>query len=342
MNVLLKVILVTALSVIGASIVNAAGSGSSPKGKPFVEIQGQFVEVQGQIKSLEEQMDDLVGRVDSIEFRVAANETAIAGLDASNVIIQQKIGDLIDVSASNSAEIADALAQIIDLQSQIDDLKLAPDVNAQVIADMAAQMNTFQTFITSNTEGLLTLQSELSNNYALISAFQAQTDQINIEIAKKQDVLTGQCPNGTALVYFDGLGEIECESNDATAGIQRNTLTKIVQVTHKQSTFNPRTCWSYTTNPFTGVRDYFSYECGYTSYSGGTGQGVLTCPDGSYLTGGGFINNHPDFVSILESHSARTEETLWSPQSWIVRASNRSNTTSYDVYVIADCVTLLP
>ena len=38
MNTLLKVILTIALSVISASIVNAASSGNSPKGKPFVEI----------------------------------------------------------------------------------------------------------------------------------------------------------------------------------------------------------------------------------------------------------------------------------------------------------------
>ena len=330
------------MSVVGASIVNAAGSGSGPKGKPFVEIQGQFVEVQGQLKSLDEQMDDLVGRVDSIELRVAANETAIAGLDASNAIIQQKIGDLIEISAANSTEIADVLAQITDLQTQIDDLRLAPDVNAQAIADMEVQMNTLQSFITLNTEGLLTLQSELSNNYTLISAFQAQIDQVNIELAKKQDVLTGQCPSGTVLLNFDGLGEIECESIDMTAGVQRNTLTKIFQISHKLTTYHPRTCWGYTTSPFTGAIHYYSYSCGYTTYSGGTGSASLTCPDGSYLTGGGYINDHPYFVSITENHSAGTEASPGASQSWMVKASNNSNTTSYDVYVIADCVTLLP
>lgn len=339
MKVLLKIILTIALSV--ASIVNASASGSSPKGKPFVEIQGKFVEVQGQLKSLDEQMDDLVGRVDSIELRVTANGTAIAGLDASNVIIQQKIGDLIEISAANSTKISDALVQIIDLQTQIDDLRLAPDVNAQAIADMEVQMNTLQSFMTSNTEGLLTLQSELSNNYALISAFQAQIDQINIELVKKQNVLTGQCPSGTVLVSFDGLGEIECESINATAGVQRSTLTKIFQISNTSSTYHPRTCWSSSSLPLGGSYSY-SYSCGYTTYSGGGPKSAyLTCPDGSYLTGGGFINDHPQFVSITESHSTGTVEDYGVSQTWRVTASNSSSTTSYDVYVIADCVTLL-
>ena len=342
MNTLLKVILTIALSVISASIVNAASSGNSPKGKPFVEIQGQFVEVQGQIKSLEEQMDDLVGQVESLELRVTANETAIAGLEASNLVIQQKIGDLISVSVANSTDIADALTQIIGLQTQINDLRLTPDANAQAIADLEDQVNTLQNFIASNTEGFLTLQSQLGNNYSLISAFQAQIEQINTELAEKQDVLTGQCPDGTVLVSFDGSGNIECESLNATAGIQKNTITQLFSVSARWSNTHSYDCgyYVYGGNALTGYWSYYQGRtCWQTTSGNGSGSTSITCPDGSFLSAGGFINNHPEAISITENHSTGTLEHPG--QTWIVEATN-SSTTSYDISATADCITFLP
>lgn len=317
------------------------GTGSTPKGKPFVEIQGQFVEVQGQIGSLEEQMDALVGQVESLELRVTANETAISGLEAANVIIIQQIGELVSASATNSTDVANALTQIGDLQTQIDDLRLAPDVNAQAIADLKDQVTTLQNLISSNTEGLLTLQSDLENNYVLISAFQEQIDLINEELATKQDVLTGQCPDGTVLVDFDGLGNIECESLNATAGIQKNTITQLFTASGVQLHTHSYDCgYSHDHGIFSGNRNHWhSQSCYYTEQHGGGGSASITCPDGSFLSGGGFINDHPEAISITENHSTGTFDHPG--QSWMVTATN-SSATSYDVYATADCVTFLP
>jgi len=64
-----KYILTIAVSLALISTTFAASTtnkGSTPKGKPFVEIQGAIIEVEGEIATLQDQVDSLVGRVDTI------------------------------------------------------------------------------------------------------------------------------------------------------------------------------------------------------------------------------------------------------------------------------------
>ena len=44
----------TIIAILSSSVLLAAGNGSKPNGKPFIEIQGQFVEVVERIDNMEE------------------------------------------------------------------------------------------------------------------------------------------------------------------------------------------------------------------------------------------------------------------------------------------------
>lgn len=328
---------VTLLLVIMMQSVSAA---NTPKGKPFIEIQGQLVAVEGQIKSLEEQMDELVGQVDSIEERVTANETAITSLENSNTVIQEQISTLITQAAENSTDVLAALNQISALQIEIDAMNhlLTDD-----IAAIQTQITELQDFVASNTEGLQTLISQLGNNNDLITALQNQTNDINVALAKKQDVLNGQCPDGTVLQSFDGAGNIQCEAPNATAGVSVTLATQIFPVTAKHTITRSVICgynsWSCHCSIWSGCSTCTApIYCPRTTEHIGTGSTSITCPDGQFLAGGGIINDHQEFVSANGTSSGTSDHP---GQTWTVQATNTSG-TQLEIYATANCVSFLP
>jgi peptidoglycan hydrolase CwlO-like protein len=92
---------------------------ATPNGKPFVEIDNQIVEVQGQVNSLQDQMAALVATVDDIALRTAANEGAIATLEASNLDLQAQIDASTGDVAALSAEVANNTTLIGMLNDEI-------------------------------------------------------------------------------------------------------------------------------------------------------------------------------------------------------------------------------
>ena len=74
-----------------AAYAKGEGKGKTPRGKPFIELQGQILEIEGEISTLKDQVDSITVKVETIEEKVAANTAAIIALEAENAALQARV-----------------------------------------------------------------------------------------------------------------------------------------------------------------------------------------------------------------------------------------------------------
>lgn len=304
--------LLAATSLCGVAL--AQGNGSSPKGQPFIEIQGQFVEVVGRIENLEGAMDDVVGRVDNLEDRVGANESAITGLQAENAILAQQVTDVITQAAANSADIQAAIDSIAIAESEIDTLQMDAAANASAIMLLEDEITALQNFVAVNTSGLQSLLTRIENNEELIDGLSEEIVTINASLALKQDILDGQCDPGSALSAIDPDGGITCE--EVGSGLTRFDVTRTGYVSAAYSYQQSYSCGTWGTS--TCYRTVWVYP---------QSTATATCPAGSFITGGSALNTSN---LTLRQNSSQSN-------SWVVRVQNYRTYGQY-FYSRANCI----
>ena len=111
----------------------AAASGSSPKGKPFVEINGQIAEVKGQIATLEQRMDNLLSRV-------SLNESRIDGVGAAIVLLQEESTELEQQMRDLEAGLTSAEDLIAQLEAANDSLQAELDEYGDLSGELALKI----------------------------------------------------------------------------------------------------------------------------------------------------------------------------------------------------------
>jgi peptidoglycan hydrolase CwlO-like protein len=222
-----KLFYVVLCAVVSMTIgVPSVQAGSNPKGKPFVAINDQIVEVKGSVSSLQEQIELLTGRVDTMEERLVADEAAVATVNAQIAAVQALVDNSLTNISDIQAEItlvqndnANLNAQIAALavnDPAIDALQAEVNANASMIATLEGSMLMVQ-------EGTISLetslQSQIDSNTGLISALQAEIETINENIALKQNLIDGVCPDGSAVQQINADGSLVCgEAGGGTSG----------------------------------------------------------------------------------------------------------------------------
>ncbi|MDC1329318.1 hypothetical protein N8291_08375 [Pseudomonadales bacterium] len=111
----------------------AAASGSSPKGKPLVEINGQIAEVKGQIATLEQRMDNLLSRV-------SLNESRIDGVGAAIVLLQEESTELEQQMRDLEAGLTSAEDLIAQLEAANDSLQAELDEYGDLSGELALKI----------------------------------------------------------------------------------------------------------------------------------------------------------------------------------------------------------
>ncbi len=302
------------------AVVQAAGNGSTPNGKPFVEIQGQIVEVQGTLMSLQEQIDAIVGNATSLEERLTLSENAILELQAENAALLAQINELTALALANGVDIAAMQVEIETLRGQITDLQaLAGDHSADILA-LEGRIADLQSQIAANAAGLFTLQADVAANFDLIDGLQDQIDQINVTLAEKQDILDLACPVGWSLRVIDPDG-IACEfDNSGIAGIARSIASVTGTVPGS---------YTYCTERILGVcvwwqTDY--YEETVTAH----------CQSGYSIVGGGWFASSRDLQVTMDRVGSAGSI---GDEAWSVTARNP---TSNDEELVVRAVCIAP
>jgi predicted nucleic acid-binding Zn-ribbon protein len=271
---------------------------------PFVELNGELVSVQGAVTSLQDQINMLVGRVESLEELAAASADAITKLQAQDVILQALIDQNITDIASIQNEILNLQQANVDLQAQI-------DANSGDIDSLQAQIDTNSNLITSLQSAIIeveagsitlgdSLQEQINNNANLIAILQEDILEVERLQAFKEKLVSGQCPNGEALISVQDDGSLVCEPVD---GSVNGAL--------------------YITN----VYNWF----GVPRYSSRSGHAI--CPSGYRVSGGGYETS-----KYITSVFYNKPSYVWgSGASWHVAAYN-DRSWNIGVYVRAVCM----
>jgi peptidoglycan hydrolase CwlO-like protein len=262
----------------------------------LVDSQGSMLDtVKSQITELDEKIDDQVGLL----------QAAIAAVQ-SNIDDQESFSEQEFQYATDQRTLI--LADILALQIARDDLNdKADDIQDQVIAN-ATKIAELETQAAERSETIVDMQKDLG--------------QINLDIAKKQNIISGTCPYGTVIRDITTNGNLICSTN--VNGINRYTVSKYVYIPRGKSYGSTH---SHCTGYFDGCAEYSHRHVTY--YSNNYGSTYASCPYESIAIG--WSNNSGTDLELAYEHK--------NSKSYSISAYNYS-TYGRNLYATVTCLGL--
>ena len=281
----------------------AAASGSSPKGKPFVEINGQIVEVQGQLVTLEQRMDNVILRMAGYETRLGGIEAGIESLEADGQALEQKLLDLESGLTTVEEIVAELEAKDLDLQAELD---AYGDTTGQLALDIDANLMLIESLSASLDDGVSGLQLLIAQINEVLADLQSVQDSLVEQIRLKQQILDGTCDEGFEFRGFQD-GEHVCQEVPISAGpieiFKRIALRELAAVN----------IWQELEGKAYGQYWYArNYSGAFGPNSNRADTLPVACPAGSSIMGGGPLAYPAYFLEVDYSHGV-------SPDSWKVK-----------------------
>jgi peptidoglycan hydrolase CwlO-like protein len=317
--------------VLASGVSHAASStdkGSSPNGKPFVEINSQIVEVQGDVATLEEKVETLIGDVDSLEARMTAAEGAITDLNNTKTSLEAQINDLYAKAEASGVNITDLQNQLATLQTQLTALETQGSTNTTEINNLKAQIDAINSQIATNADGLAGLQAQLASVMDQIALLQSQIDIMNAEIATKQKIVSGQCNAGEFVRKVNADGSVVCGSDQQGVSGHWETVT-VNSVQHLPGgqwvRYNYQCGWWLTCSA-----QYYQYPNAVTVQQ--------ACPTGFVVSGGNYSNAGGNFYV----YSQRSVLGLTNAYQVTAVSTGYGNTSGADIALQASCSRIVP
>lgn len=318
--------------VIGFGLCSAnalAGNDPSPRGKPFIELQGQIIEVQSDIASLEQQFetlrDDVTGLNLDLQGQIDALSAEIGQLQQKDLELQSNFEQVVLELEAQGTAIGTLLSQLSQVNQDIVYLMNATGDNAQDIATLESEKTQILGDIAALDAGLVSAISEISDNRSLITMIEDEIDELD---AAKQNDITGQCPEGTSVLSVNNDGSLMCGTTDGAGNQVRLVISDLI------SLVNTATSTTRCVEEILGI--CIDYET-FTTYNYDYASRLLTCPDGFKAIAGGYqwwnASNGRQTVKVFSSYPV--------PNGWQFRLKNehQGNQTSF-MKVHVSCLAL--
>lgn len=297
--------------------VAMAGTGGTPNGKPFIEIQGQIIDVQADVSSLEMKYQSILERVTNLDLdlqgQIDALNAEIIRLEIVDAELQASLSQAVADIESQGNDIQGLLSALSQVNMQIVDLMNSTDGNRASIEALEADKSAILADIASLDGALVSAISEISENRALINKVE---DEVTTLASSKQDDITGVCPPNTSVSTVNDDGSLMCGTTNASGDVvswwveSRVVLTNTVVEDFRCVVFDILfgLCLEY------GI---------VTTYTFDTASVFVPCPEGYKVSGGGHIlgkplSSIPDF-DVLSSHP----DTVVGREGWALALRNR-------------------
>jgi len=213
-----------------ASIGTAlAASGGSPNGKPFVEINGQIAEVKGLIATMEQRMESLLSRVAANELRIDGVDDAVAWLQNQNSELIQTMSDLDSGLTTIQESVAALEADSSNLRAELESYG---DYLNELESKIANNQEMIDLLNLSLVEGLNVIEERLAENELMMLELSALAEDIQGQLALKQNLISGTCFEDERLVSIEEDGSLICvkEGENPLGELRVVEVSKIIEI----------------------------------------------------------------------------------------------------------------
>ncbi|ATX76282.1 coiled-coil domain-containing protein [Reinekea forsetii] len=325
----MKKLILGLVSLILLSTGVLAANGSSPNGRPFIELRNQIIAVLADLNALETQHLALVQRVDDLgldlQGQIDALNVEMLTLQAKDSEMQGSLVELVENMADQGLEIDELLTDLSDVNLAIIDMSNTMGDNSAAIEVLEAEKNAILADMAQMDESLVTALTDIALNSALIEVLAEDIAELD---ARKQNDVVGVCPAGTSVSTVLDNGNLMCSvSNDVGTVIANTVYGNYLDMD------NSVTSHTYCSVSVLGI--CVSYGTSY-SYHYATKYDYVSCPAGFALSGGGFWAT--DYEPLQVSAS------IPSGNRWYGRFKNfyAGNTNGLGARVYAQCIRVAP